>query len=226
MTFVFILIFALPFLVEFFVYRQFKVFYDLNTVLGGAGDVAGGFMSDVVRLVFSADGLLHITLFLLPTILYAIFGRKLCFKTDISAAFRYGTVFGISIFFIAVLFTVQFSTPFRNAYETQYNFQSAVSNFGLITGIRLDAARNISGNDSGFNFAELKDDANESLSVNETAAESAVEETEPEYGDNVLGIDFNALAEQSSGVYAEMDRYVASLTPSKKNAYTACTTFR
>lgn len=211
---------SLPFIIEFFVYRQFKVFYDLNTVLGGAGDVAGGFMSDVIRLVFSADGLLHIALFLLPTILYAIFGRKLCFKTDISAAFRYGTVFGISIFFIAVLFTVQFSTPFRNAYETQYNFQSAVSNFGLITGIRLDAARNISGNDSGFNFAELKDDANESLSVNETAAESAVEETEPEYGDNVLDIDFNALAEQSSGVYAEMDRYVASLTPSKKNAYT------
>ena len=64
---------SLPFIIEFFVYRQFKVFYDLNTVLGGAGDVAGGFMSDVIRLVFSADGLLHIALFLLPTILYAIF---------------------------------------------------------------------------------------------------------------------------------------------------------
>lgn len=60
--------------------------------------------------------------------------------------------------------------------------------------------------------------------LEETIVESEIEkeivETEPEYGDSIMNIDFKALAEQSSGVYAEMDNYVASLQPSSKNKYT------
>ena len=208
---------AIPFLVEFFVYRQFKIFYDLNTVAGGAGDVAGGFMDDVLRLIFSFDGLYHIFLFLLPAVLYGIFGRKQVFIPDFSEKLRHGTIFTLAALFIVTLFTVNFHKPFSNAYDHQYSFQSAVSNFGLITGIRLDATRNISGDDGGFEAMDM-------AALEETIVESEIEkeivETEPEYGDSIMNIDFKALAEQSSGVYAEMDNYVASLQPSSKNKYT------
>ena len=208
---------AIPFLVEFFVYRQFKIFYDLNTVAGGAGDVAGGFMDDVLRLIFSFDGLYHIFLFLLPAVLYGIFGRKQVFIPDFSEKLRHGTIFTLAALFIVTLFTVNFHKPFSNAYDHQYSFQSAVSNFGLITGIRLDATRNISGDDGGFEAMDM-------AALEETVVESEIEkesvETEPEYGDSIMNIDFKALAEQSSGVYAEMDNYVASLQPSSKNKYT------
>lgn len=208
---------AIPFLVEFFVYRQFKIFYDLNTIAGGAGDVAGGFMDDVLRLIFSFDGLYHIFLFLLPAVLYGIFGRKQVFIPDFSEKLRHGTIFTLAALFIVTLFTVNFHKPFSNAYDHQYSFQSAVSNFGLITGIRLDATRNISGDDGGFEAMDM-------AALEETVVESEIEkesvETEPEYGDSIMNIDFKALAEQSSGVYAEMDNYVASLQPSSKNKYT------
>ena len=208
---------AIPFLVEFFVYRQFKIFYDLNTVAGGAGDVAGGFMDDVLRLIFSFDGLYHIFLFLLPAVLYGIFGRKQVFIPDFSEKLRHGTIFTLAALFIVTLFTVNFHKPFSNAYDHQYSFQSAVSNFGLITGIRLDATRNISGDDGGFEAMDM-------AALEETIVESEIEkeivETEPEYGDSIMNIDFKALAELSSGVYAEMDNYVASLQPSSKNKYT------
>ena len=44
---------AIPFIVEYFVFRKFKTLYDLNTVRGGAGDVAGGFMGDAAKMIFS-----------------------------------------------------------------------------------------------------------------------------------------------------------------------------
>lgn len=208
---------ALPFLVEFFVYRQFKVLYDLNTVAGGAGDVAGGFMGDVLRLIFSIDGLSHIFLFLLPAIIYVIFGRRWHLYPEFTPAVRYGTIFAFAAVLIANIFLINYNTVLSNAYDKQYSFQSAVSNFGLLTGIRLDATRNISGNDGGFDMMEL---AEYEETIIQSEIESETLETEPVYEDNVLDIDFEALAEQSTGVYAEMDQYVASLTPSSQNEYT------
>ena len=207
---------AIPFIIEFFVYRQFKIFYDLNTVAGGAGDVAGGFMGDVLRLIFSFDGLSHIFLFILPAIIYGILGRKYDVAPAFSEKHRYASIFTLSVVFIVTLFTVNFNKAFSNAYDYQYSFQSAVSSFGLLTGIRLDATRNATGNDGGFEMIEIVEETEETVSEQE----SETMETEIDYGDSILDIDFNALAEHSSGVYAEMDRYVASLKPSSKNEYT------
>ena len=212
-----LLLSSLPFIIEFFVYRQFKVLYDLNTVLGGANDVAGGFMKDVFRLIFSFDGILHLALFLLPAILYAIITRTSWFDTHFTLKIRCAILYTVFLVALACILIVKKHNVFNNAYEKQYSFQSAVSNFGLITGIRLDAVRNISGDDGGFEIVELTEtDAEE-----ETITDKENLQEEPVvYGDNVLDIDFKALAENSSGVYAEMDQYVASLKPSSKNAYT------
>ena len=63
---------AVAFLVEYFVFCQFKVLYDLNTVTHGAGDVAGQFTGDIKRMVFSASGMRTIFLFFLPLIVYIV----------------------------------------------------------------------------------------------------------------------------------------------------------
>ena len=49
-------LFAVAYLVEYFVYRQFKVFYDVNTVLLGAEDAVGGFSDVIFSLIFNWGG--------------------------------------------------------------------------------------------------------------------------------------------------------------------------
>ena len=64
------------FLVEYFTHRYFQVFYDVTTVIGGAEGVATDFMDIILELIFSWDGLLKVTLFLLPGLVYVLFLRR------------------------------------------------------------------------------------------------------------------------------------------------------
>ena len=61
---------------EFLVYRQFKVAYDINTILNAATDALGGFGADIRRLIFCFDGISHIALFLLPLILWFVLRKR------------------------------------------------------------------------------------------------------------------------------------------------------
>ena len=67
----------LIFVVEFLVYRQFKVAYDINTILNAATDALGGFGADIRRLIFCFDGISHIALLLLPLVLWFVLGKKI-----------------------------------------------------------------------------------------------------------------------------------------------------
>ena len=68
---------SLVFIVEFLVYRQFKVAYDINTILNAATDALGGFGADIRRLIFCFDGISHIALLLLPLVLWFVLGKKI-----------------------------------------------------------------------------------------------------------------------------------------------------
>ena len=204
-----IFLMAIPFLVEYFVYLQFKVLYDLNTVTNGAGGVLTGFMGDVVRLVFSLSGLSHIFFFLLPFLLYTILFNRIDPAKRIRIKRRIRTVLVVIGIFFFTWLLVLINGSTRRVYRKEYDFQSAVGNFGLYTGLRLEIRNNIFGNKVSFE-AESTDTAEE-----ETAADEPVV-----YGDNALKIDFNALAESASGTDQELDSYVATLTPSKQNEYT------
>ena len=63
-------------IVEYFVFKQFKIYYDVSTIFAGAGDALGEFYKDIFGLVFSVDGLLKIIFFFSPVILYGIFSKK------------------------------------------------------------------------------------------------------------------------------------------------------
>ena len=79
---------VIPCLVEHFVFRQFKVFYDWNTVTKGAGDAAGGFQADIKRMVFSASGMGYIFLFFLPLLVFIAIRLLQYRKAKLEAAAR------------------------------------------------------------------------------------------------------------------------------------------
>ncbi|MBR1758321.1 MAG: LTA synthase family protein [Lachnospiraceae bacterium] len=221
---------AIPFLVEYFVYRQFKVLYDLNTITNAAGDVVGSnFLGDALRLIFSFKGLLTIALLLWPTVIYAIYWKKVdpCRVATMKKRLIAGLLLVITI--LLTLITVGIPKSYRETYGSKYQFGTAVSDFGLLTGLRLEVKKAIFGESVEFDPVEEgttknKDEATTKGNGSETQSETETETTTEEpttYGLNDLDIDYEALAEKAGdNTLKNMDLYVASRTPSSKNEYT------
>ena len=139
---------CLIFIVEFLVYRQFKVAYDINTILNAATDALGGFGADIMRLIFCFDGISHITLFLLPFILWFVLREKITGQLLEKGIWRRHTgedvytslahLTGGTACYGAALFLILFCGLHKEIYTNQYNFESAVMQFGLGEGLCLD----------------------------------------------------------------------------------------
>ncbi|MBR3995320.1 MAG: sulfatase-like hydrolase/transferase [Clostridia bacterium] len=217
---------AFPYLVQYFVYRAFKIFYDLNTLFGGAGDALGGFAGDIIRLVVSFDGIFKIFLFFLPTILLLVFGKRLSLCDRVNASKRILTFsFAIEAWILAFIL-VTFIPSLSRMQGEEYNFQNAVSNFGLIKGIRLDL---LSGAESAGNLdfenvtsitvlPQIESTSNKTDPDNKVPHITDKNKKQEVYGDNALDIDFASL--DATGTHAKLNKYVASITPTKKNPYT------
>ena len=223
-------IFAVLFLVNFFIYKQFKVFYEPGTVFAGAAGVATGFMDHVAKLVFSASGLIAIGLYFAPIILYFIFGDRI----DSGERTSIYNVLQLAIVLIAVtiinLPIVKTNEVLKGAYSERYSFQSAVTDFGLLTGVRLDvtrtALRHFGINSTSLGKKEevvMSPEEYENNIVREGAiVDKALAEVAASivYEKSVMDIDFAKLAEETGGSLGAIDEYVASLTPSSQNEYT------
>ncbi len=214
------------FLIEYFTYRYFKVFYDVTTIIGGAGGVATGFMDNTLDLIFRWDSLLTIVLFLLPGLLYVFLLRRFAYCAKLGLVKGLVVlVLTVAVFLgnIAILLCDGVYAPM---YQQEYNFQAAVGNFGLLTGIRLDVQQLIVGQekDHGFEIVDTPTFPPETTPTEDTTpdttetTEETVEVTQPiEYGYNVMELNFPI-----TGVdYIDsLNAYVQSLSPSKQNAYT------
>lgn len=240
------------FTVEFFVYRAFKVFYDLNTVTAGAGDAAGEFSDQIAALVLCPDGIGHIVLFFLPLVVLLVFRKRIV--PEKRAALRPWFVAAVGVYCLAAFggFCVSLSPAYAGVYAEEFSFQNAVTNFGLLTGLRGDVERSLFPDlrDSGFASADAAGAGADAAAADAyallageasgengpagdpaaddaagaAAGEAAAEEAKAPkaYGYSILDIDYNALA-AAPGVkkaHRELDRYVTSLTPSKKNEFT------
>lgn len=138
----------LIFVVEFLVYRQFKVAYDINTILNAATDALGGFGADIRRLIFCFDGISHITLFLLPLISWFVLREKIVGQLPGKGIWRGRTRqsvyfslahLAVGVFcYGAALFLILCCGLHKDIYTNQYNFEAAVMEFGLGEGLRLD----------------------------------------------------------------------------------------
>lgn len=159
-----IILFVVPvlYLIEFFVYRSFKVFYDADTIINGAGGVVRGFLSDTGRLVFSADGLSRIFLFMLPLFLFAgycISDKNKSKKTNADTALK-DTGYFAAVFlgtFAAAYAVVSMNEPLKLMYDTEYSYQSTVENMGLFTGLRLSVKRKLGAGYQDFELADKND---------------------------------------------------------------------
>ncbi|MCR4673237.1 MAG: sulfatase-like hydrolase/transferase [Lachnospiraceae bacterium] len=221
-----ILALMFPYGIEYFVYRQFKTFYDLKTVTNGAGGVITGFFGHILKLIFSPSGLLHVFLLLLPYLVYIYLIMHHDPAKRTSWRRKLSVLITLVIMWFAAWVLIMANSKYRRIYSKEYNFQSAVSDFGLLTGIRLDIKRSLFGGSSiSFDPEDsssqggiiINPGTNESSGETETETEA---ETEKVYGKNELDIDFAELAENSSGTNADMDAYLATLTPSSQNEYT------
>lgn len=206
------------FLFEHFIFDSFKVFMNFSDVATGAGHVAGNFMSTIGGII--THGVLPILLYLIPLVLY-ILGGVFCGWGTHAQTRRYLVVPIVAFaLFCGALLRLNGDTLNKTRYEAEYRFDTAVRSFGYLTALRLD----ISSKDAKTGFV-IDDPQKDSTEPSATApAESDPQATEPEkpvvYGYNKMDIDFASLAESSSGDIAELNSYVASLTPSKQNAYT------
>lgn len=215
-TIVWMVLMAIPYLVQYFVYRGFKLYYDITTMVYGAEDMVGGYSDIALGLIFSWDGIFKIFLFLLPAILFAVFGGAFYERKrpiPVNALFRSLAAAVTVLCFCLSLFLTHSNETALAVYRTEYNYQSAVQYFGLLTGMRLDLQHMWGGEDKG-DFEEVP--SVEVIQPTVPSQPTDVPEKPVEYGDNQMDLDLSG----TEGEIKDLNQYVSSLTASKQNAYT------
>ena len=212
---------AVFYIVEFFVNDAYQSFMPMGTLLGGAGGVATDFGDVVVELVLR--DFWRILVMLLPPAAYAVFARP----TATSWKIRWFVLAGALAAYLLGYGVVRGVGSDVNLLSGAYNFDSAIRAFGLNIAMPLDLINADGGEDAAPDFVLVTPEPQPEPTVNPpaedpTPEESIPEETEPVvYGDNVMDIDFNDLIENTSNSrIVNIHKYVASVTPSKKNEYT------
>lgn len=213
-TAVFMGVYALIFIVEYFVFKQFKIYYDVSTIFAGAGDALGEFYKDIFGLVFSVDGLLKIIFFFSPVILYGIFSKKV-FREVCANTIKRLVACSSAILSILILIILCFTAVLNPVYfNKEYNFQIAVKKFGLLTGAGLDIYNYNSSSEGGFEVSQTP-----YVEINTPTPDlpdSTAAPTPKEYGFNKMELNLSG----GSGNIKELNNYVASLSPTKKNDFT------
>lgn len=211
----FLFFLAVPYMIEYFIHYQFRVFYDVATVINGAGGVATGFLSEVLRLILSPTGLLFLALALLPGILYAVFGLRRDSANRLSPR-RAGALAGAALLAFGIgKFLVDSDGYSRGLYGDEYSFDAAVEQFGLFTGICLDLK--LGGEQEQLVFEPVAPLETVSASAPTERIPTEPEETEPVvYGKNELPLDFS----KCRGTESSLAEYVQGLEASSKNPYT------
>lgn len=210
-TLVVIFISSLPFIIEYFIYYQFKILYDLNSILASAGDVASTYSKEIFVLIFSPDGMIRIILFLLPLILYGIFSRFIEFDSSDMVDRMIVIIVSILIFSGCNL-GIASNSILDPILHHRYHFQTASHQVGLLTGLNLEVRKLYTKDTNQIHFEVIDTQASEFIPSTDIEEEPIV------YGFNQLDIDFNSL--EANGIYKELNSYVASLKPSSKNEYT------
>ncbi|MCD8116618.1 MAG: LTA synthase family protein [Oscillospiraceae bacterium] len=212
LSIVLLLLIGLLFTVECLVQYSYQVYMTIGSITSGAGQVVGGFTSDLLRAIFF--GLPKIFLFFLPALFYIFAGRRRI------PARRYRPAF-VGILLVAALLvqgagilSATLGTQ-SSKYKDNFEFNTATQTFGLLTSLRLNASRSRSSTSFVLETAE----AAETEDSAETAEET--EETEEGYGLNIMITDFESYnIHTTDEEFLALNEYVSSLTASSKNEYT------
>lgn len=204
---------GLLFIVECLVRDTYQSYMTISGIMTGAGGVMTGYSSELFSAIF--HGLPKIILFFLPALLYTATGRRRM------PARRYAPVFG-GLLLVCSLLISSFGILVSNIgstkakYSSQFDFNTATQTFGLMTSTRLNTKYQLLGGGPSSDFV-LETEPE----VQPSQTPSVVEEEPIVYGDNVMDLDFAALAEsETDETIASLHTYVDSLTPTKQNEYT------
>ena len=213
----------LLYIVQFLIYKQFKQFYDLNTMTGGAGDMFTSYFKELFVLIFLRGGIFIMLLMAAPIVINLLYSRKFINFCRTPVRIKTLSVALALLCHVLAILLVLVHPVNGPVYHSQYNYQSAVANFGLVTGFRLDIQKAIFGESYNFESPEFPiQDQTDTLGENSDQTDATVETTEPPivYGDNVIDIDFDALNAKASSKVKKLNEYVRNLTPSKQNEFT------
>ena len=196
---------AFLFAFQYFVYMQFKVFYDLRTIFCGAADALGGFGSQVWRLLASFQGVEHLSLFFIPLYIDRLILKKHDFDVSLRPSLSRLLCLASAISFL--LGQIVLKDPAVSSLLSHYRYDTSIRRFGLVTGILLDLEHLGSGGTAAF--------TEEDVPLPEDTPIPQVQ-----YRQAVLDIDFDLLGENASPGQAALDDYVRHQTPSSTNEMT------
>lgn len=224
------------FATQYFLKITFQTYMTLDSILAAGGNVATEFSGTVFSLIFQKFWI--IALFLLPVLLYALFGKGRS-NLDRKTLLRSGLCLLLAVVFFGLgTFSVNVSAE-KPRYKDQYNFDAACQSFGLLTGLRLEMANSAkTGDNISFQLQDAPEEPIEDPdgappvpdepNPDETPDTSADPTTgptptpaKPAKTTNKMNIDFAALAEESSNdTVSQLHSYVDSLKATKVNQYT------
>ena len=214
------------YIVQYLVYKQFKIFYDINTMTGGAGDALTNYFKETMELIFLKGGLFIMLLMCLPVILNIWLGRKAFAFNKIHARNRIMSFATGALAHILALMLILLNPVNSLVYDKEYNFQTAVSTFGLMTSLRLDVQRILIPEK-----VELDTDATmpEIVKPNDPSTTDPDNPDDPnggeqtvvpvEYGYNQIDLE-SKMGSTSKSAIKELNEYVLSQTATKQNKYT------
>ncbi len=215
-SFVILLILSLLFSSQMVYYKIFKTFYTSYSV-GNAGQVME---FSAQALSFTKANFHFVVLLFIPFIVFMLSVRKIFPLERMEGKYIIlGLVTIVLIHFFALLSIGLGSKDENSPYNLYHNIHYpnfSVDNLGLLTYMRLDIQRNITGWSPKFT-GELPDpdiDLGEAPEENPKIPEKPIEY-------NVLDIDFDELmANEKDEEILEMHKYFSLVKPTEKNEYT------
>lgn len=218
---------------------QFQTFFRWTTI-GQAGDVTQFWREALQRILLE---IIPILFMLVPLVVYCVWGRHRAPALGTPLRVK-GVLLALTVMLhLTALAGIVMSDDMDNIYNGVFMPERASSCFGLLTETRLDIKYMIFGEPeySGGDIAGVDDDpfshgtnkpgpgTTSTPPPEDTGSGTGTDEgtgpvdppKPPEYGDNVLDIDWDALiAGEKDKSIVEMHKYFSSRTPTKKNEYT------
>lgn len=204
---------TLIYISQYIYFEFYDSIFSIYSIKEGTGQVFGEFFSAILKMVL--DNIWVTLLFLLPFLLFIIFGKKIFnFERNKKASLITG---GLSIVSIAI--SIQFVQFYgsgmyslKRLYKETHAPMITINKVGLLSMEVLDLDRFI------FGFEEKLYNINKPTDNKEETKKP--EETE-EIKYNVLDIDFDKLInEEENSMVKSMHEYFKNVTPTKQNEYT------
>lgn len=210
---------------QFIYYQIFKTYYSVYSAGNGAQVME--FWKDVVGVVW--DNVLIILLLFLPVIVLVLLGKKFLYFERVDWLNRVSILICIALAHGAGIWAVysggkEQHSAFDFYYKDSYPILS-VERLGLLTTMRLDIQRQVSGWTPHFELTapeDLKPPGQAQPVTNpKEDGEDTEEQAEEKIEYNMMEIDFEKLiANEGNQTIKEMHKYFKNVQPTKQNEYT------